>query len=165
MFIERWISAQLPDGGCLMLKHELRQDDEILVLNPEGPLEAADFTMLAGLVDAHLEGNGKLRGVLILAKSFPGWKDFGALLAHLKFVKAHHQVIEKVAVVADGAVANIMPNLANHFVHAQVRHFDLVREEDAWEWLRQPAMRRRVRTRDRNNPRSRFTHHELDIGR
>jgi hypothetical protein len=120
-----------------MLNHELRRDDGILVLNPEGPLEAADFTTLASHVDVYLEQHGTLRGVLIRAKSFPGWKDFGALLAHLKFVREHHQRIEKIAVVADGAFANIMPNIANHFVHAQVLHFDLAREDAAWEWLRQ----------------------------
>ena len=120
-----------------MLSHELRHDAEILVLSPEGPLEAADFRGLSGLVDAYLDQNGKLRGVLIKAKSFPGWKDFAALLAHLKFVKDHIQRIEKVAVVADGAFANIMPKIANHFVHAQVRHFDLEREDAAWDWLRQ----------------------------
>lgn len=120
-----------------MLNHELRQDDQILVLHPEGPLEAADFTTLASQVDAYLERHGMLRGVLIRAKSFPGWKDFGALLAHLKFVKEHHRGIEKVAVVADGVLANIMPNIANHFVHAQIQHFDLAREDAAWGWLRQ----------------------------
>jgi hypothetical protein len=120
-----------------MLNHELRHDDGILVLNPEGPLEAADFTTLTSQVDAYLEQHGTLRGVLIRAKSFPGWKDFGALLAHLKFLKAHLQRIEKVAVVADGALANIMPGIANHFVHAQVQHFELVREDAAWDWLRQ----------------------------
>lgn len=120
-----------------MLNHELRHDDGILVLNPKGPLEAADFTALASQVDAYLEQHGTLRGVLIHAKSFPGWKDFGALLAHLKFLKEHIQRIEKVAVVADGALANIMPNIANHFVHAQVRHFGFEREDEAWVWLRQ----------------------------
>jgi hypothetical protein len=122
-----------------MLKHELRQDDGILALHPEGPLEAADFTTLASDVDAYLERHGMLRGVLIRAKSFPGWKDFGALLAHLKFLKAHLRRIEKVAIVADGAIANIMPIIANHFVHAQVRHFDLTREDAAWTWLKQTA--------------------------
>ena len=92
-----------------MLNYDLRQDDGILVLHPEGPLEAADFTSLAGNVNAYLEGHGKLHGVLIHTKSFPGWKDFGALLAHLKFVKMHHQRIGKVAIVADGAFATIMP--------------------------------------------------------
>ena len=120
-----------------MMNHDLRHDDGILVLHPEGPLEAADFTALAGHVDAYLEQYGKLHGVLIRAKSFPGWKDFGALLAHLKFVRSHHQSIEKVAVVADGAFAIIMPNIANHFVHAQVRHFDFAREDAAWAWLKQ----------------------------
>ncbi len=118
-----------------MLKHELRQDDGILVLHPEGPLEAADFITLARDVDAYLARHGTLHGVLIRAASFPGWKDFGALLAHLKFVTAHHQRIEKVAVVADGAFANVMPGIANHFIHAQVRHFELTREDAAWTWL------------------------------
>ena len=120
-----------------MLKPDLREDDGILTLHPEGPLEAADFATLTSEVDAYLERRGTLRGVLIRAKSFPGWKDFGALLAHLKFLKEHLQRIEKVAIVADGAMANIMPNIANHFVHAQVQHFDLAREDAAWAWLRQ----------------------------
>jgi SpoIIAA-like len=115
----------------------LRNDEGLLVLHPEGPIEAADFTSLASQVDVYLEGHGKLRGVLIHAKSFPGWKDFGALLAYLRFLKEHLRRIEKVAVVADGAIANIMPNLANHFVHAQVQHFDFTREDAAWDWLRQ----------------------------
>ena len=120
-----------------MLNHELRQDDGVLVLNPEGPLEAADFVTLASHIDAYLEQHGTLHGVLIRAKSFPGWKDFGALLAHIKFLKKHIKKIEKVAVVADGALANIMPTIANHFVHAQVQHFDYARENKAWVWLRQ----------------------------
>lgn len=120
-----------------MLNYELLHYEGLLVLHPEGPLEAADFTSLASQVDVYLEGHGKLRGVLIHAQSFPGWKDFGALLAHLRFVKEHHQRIEKVAVVADGAIAIIMPNLANHFVHAQVQHFDPASEDAAWDWLGQ----------------------------
>lgn len=63
-----------------MLNHELRHDDGILVLNPEGPLEVADFTTLASQVDVYLEQHAKLRGVLIRVKLFSGWKDFGAIL-------------------------------------------------------------------------------------
>lgn len=120
-----------------MLNHDLRIDDEILVPHPEAPLEAADFITLAGHVDAYLERHGTLRGVLIRAKSFPGREDFGALLAHLNFVKEPHQRIGKVAVLANGAFANIMPAIADRFVHAQVRHFDPAREDAAWERPRQ----------------------------
>ena len=83
-----------------MLNHELRLDQGLLVLRPDGPLEASDFAIVQGLVDAYLAKSGTLRGVLIHAnRGFPGWKDFAALVAHLKFVKDHHRKIEKVAVV------------------------------------------------------------------
>jgi tRNA U38,U39,U40 pseudouridine synthase TruA len=120
-----------------MINYELQNDKGILVLHPEGLLEAADFISITSQVDTYLAGHGKLHGVLIHAKSFPGWKDFAAMLAHLKFLKEHIQKIEKVAVVADGALANIMPKIANHFVHAQVRHFDFEREDSAWDWINQ----------------------------
>ena len=118
-----------------MLDHELRSDEEILVLRPTGPLVASDFTELADRIDTYLR-RGRLRGVLIRAKSFPGWKNFGALLAHLKFVREHLQSVEKVAVVADGVVADTMPNITNHFFHAESRHFELACEDAAWAWLR-----------------------------
>lgn len=120
-----------------MINYELQHDKGILVLHPEGPLEAADFISIASQVDTYLAGRGKLHGVLIHAKSFPGWKNFAAMLAHLKFLKEHIQRIEKVAVVADGVLANIMPYIANHFVHAQVQHFDFVHEDAALDWLTQ----------------------------
>ena len=118
-----------------MLTHELQGKEGILVLTPDGPLEALDFTTLARHVDAYLEQNGTLHGVMVRAKAFPGWKDFGAFVAHLKFVKRHHHKIEKVAVVADGAVAAVMPQIASHFVHADVKHFDYGQEAIARSWL------------------------------
>ena len=123
-----------------MLNFELRHDESILVLHPEGPLEATDFTMLASQIDAYMEGHERLRGVLIRAKSFPGWKNFDALLAQVKFVKEHHREIEKVAVVANGTFANIMPAIASRFIHAQIKHFEPDREDDAWNWLREGSI-------------------------
>jgi len=93
----RDISASLHNGSYPMINYELRHDEGILVLHPEGPLEAADFISITSQVDTYLTGHGKLYGVLIHANSFPGWKDFAAMLAHLKFLKEHIQKIEKVA--------------------------------------------------------------------
>ena len=121
-----------------MISYDMRLDDGILVVHPEDPLEASDFVNLAMRVDTYLAQHGKLLGVLITARSFPGWKNFSALLAHLKFAKEHHRMINKVAVVADGAIANILPNIAGHFLQAELRHFDLGQEDAAWVWLRQP---------------------------
>ena len=127
-----------------MLAYDLLHDEGILVLAPVGPLEALDFTTLASQVDAYLKTHETLHGVLIRAASFPGWKDFGALLAHLKFVKEHHQRVEKVAVVADGAFAFVMPHIASHFTHATVQHFDLTHEDTAWAWLRERGNAKRL---------------------
>ena len=116
-----------------MLEHELRSRDEILVLRLHGSLQAEDFKSLARAVDDYLNGGGKLRGVLICGKSFPGWENLDGLIAHLKFVRNHHAVVAKVAIVADGLVARLLPSLAGHFVQARVQHFD--DEETATRWL------------------------------
>ncbi len=119
-----------------MLNHKLRRDDGILVLKPEGPLAAADSTTLAGHVDASLEQHGTLRGVLIHEKALRAWNDLGALLARLQIIKQQHRQIEKVAVVADRGFATVVPFIANHFIHAQVKHFDHAHDENAaWDWL------------------------------
>jgi hypothetical protein len=119
-----------------MLSHDLQRDTGILVLMPDGPLEAADFETLAAHVDAYLEQNGVLHGVMVKVREFPGWKNFTALLAHLKFVKGHHRRIEKVAVVADGGVASVLPHMASHFLKAEVRQFSYDHEDAALQWLR-----------------------------
>lgn len=116
-----------------MLEHELRANDGILILRPHGSLQATDFTSLTGVVDGYLQRGGRLRGVLISGKSFPGWEDLDALMAHLRFVKNHQSRIDKVAIVADGMVARVLPNVASHFVNARLQHFD--GDDAAWSWL------------------------------
>ncbi len=48
-----------------MLSHELLEDEGILVVEPKGALESADFTTLAKAVDPYIEKRGDLRGLLI----------------------------------------------------------------------------------------------------
>ena len=119
-----------------MVSHELLRDEGILIIRPEGSLEASDFQNIAQEIDPYIEANGKLRGVMIDAESFPGWKDFAALVAHLKFVRDHHRKIEKIAAVSDSSFLSIAPKIASHFVQADVRHFAESQREEAFAWLR-----------------------------
>ena len=119
-----------------MVDSELRRDEGILVIRPSGSLEATDIQKIAAEVDPYIEANGKLHGLMIEAESFPGWKDFAALVAHLRFVRDHHRKIEKVAAVSDSSVLSIAPQLASHFVQANVRHFAHSQMEEALNWLR-----------------------------
>jgi hypothetical protein len=120
-----------------MLKHELLPDEGVLILQPQGPLEAADFTSLASVVDPYIQSHGKLRGIMIDAPSFPGWNSFGALVSHLRFVRDHHQLVGKIAAVSDSPVLSAAPQLARHFVKAEVRHFSAHERTTALAWLRQ----------------------------
>jgi hypothetical protein len=119
-----------------MVNYELLRDEGILIIHPEGSLEASDFQKIAEEVDPYIEANGKLRGVMIDAESFPGWKDFAALVAHLKFVRGHHRNIERIAAVSDSGFLAIAPKIASHFVQAEVRHFPHSQREEALAWLR-----------------------------
>lgn len=119
-----------------MLEYELLQTDGILILRPQGRLEAADFEKLAKEVDPYIEANGRLHGLMVDAEAFPGWKDFAALVAHLRFVRDHHRKIEKVAVVSDSNFLSVAPKVASHFVQAELRHFAYSQHDEALVWLR-----------------------------
>lgn len=118
-----------------MLKHELRKDQGILIVRPDGPLSADDFEFIAVDVDAHIEAHGVLNGVMIHARRFPGWEDLWAVISHLKFVREHHRKIRRVAVVSDSAILQFAPRIATHFVSAEVRQFPYKAEAEALAWL------------------------------
>jgi 6-phosphogluconolactonase len=127
-----------------VIQYELLLDNGILIVTPTGPLEKADFDKLAQAVDPFIESQGKLNGLMVYVESFPGWKDFGALLSHLKFVRDHHRHVQRVAAVTDSGFLSILPLVAGHFVRAEVRHFDYQDKEKALAWLDGPAFRIRV---------------------
>jgi len=120
-----------------MLAHELLRKEGILLVRPQGPIQAGDFESVAKLVDPYVEQMGALKGVMIEAPSFPGWDSFAALLSHLRFVRDHHRLITKIAAVSDSAVLSIAPQIAKHFVKAEFRHFNANEREAALAWLRQ----------------------------
>jgi tRNA U38,U39,U40 pseudouridine synthase TruA len=108
----------------------------LLTVEPLGSLQAADFEKLVQEVDPYIEEQGKLNGLMILAQSFPGWDNFAAFVSHIKFVKNHHQKIKKIAAVTDGSFLSILPQIANHFVAAQIKHFDFNDKDAALNWLK-----------------------------
>lgn len=118
-----------------MIQFELLHDKGILVLSPDGPLAEADFRGIAREVDPFIASHGRLVGVMICAKSFPGWDSFGALVSHLRFVRDHHRKIDRIAAVTDSELLKIMPHIARHFVSAEVRQFPTDERAQALTWL------------------------------
>jgi hypothetical protein len=118
-----------------MLTFDLMRDKEILIVTPAEPLEKADFERLSETIDPFIAQNGTLSGLMILVKSFPGWENFAALMAHFKFVADHQRNIKRVAAVTDSDVAKILPRIAEHFVHPEVRQFGYGEKDRALAWL------------------------------
>ena len=120
-----------------MIGFELLRDNGIVVLSPDGPLEEADFKRLAEEVDPYIASNGRLTGLMIRIRSFPGWSSFGALISHLRFVRDHHRKIGRIAAVTDDQLLKIMPSIASHFVAAEIRLFPADQEAQALAWLQE----------------------------
>jgi hypothetical protein len=118
-----------------MLDYSILMPQGVLVLEPGTPFTQEDFTGLATAVDHYLSNHDKLEGVLIHAKTFPGWEDFDGFTAHLRFVREHRKKVARIAVVTDSHLAGILESLAKHFVAAEVKHFPYTGKATALEWL------------------------------
>ncbi len=106
-----------------MIEHRLDTTRSILHVRPKSALAREDFAELARAVDPHIEATGGLAGLIVELDAFPGWDSLGAMVAHFRFVRDHHQRVRKVAVVTDAALGDIAEKLASHFVAAKIRHF------------------------------------------
>jgi hypothetical protein len=122
-----------------MLNHKLLLPEGILVLEPDAPLQAADFEGLAHEIDPYIAEHGKLQGLMIHAKAFPGWANLDAFLAHMRFIESHHQKIHRLAVVTDSSLLTELPKIAAHLVRAEVKQFPESAYQDALRWLRDAA--------------------------
>ena len=122
-----------------MIEHKLLKDEKILIVTPKGALEKSDFEKLSTIVDPYLEKEGQLNGLMIQTESFPGWASFAALISHFQFVKNHQKKISRVAAVTDSGFLSVMPVIADHFVDAELKHFNYDEKERAMEWLKEAA--------------------------
>ncbi|WP_168565575.1 SpoIIAA family protein [Crateriforma spongiae] len=118
-----------------MIEFRLDETRSVLLVRPEAALEEADFVGLAEKVDSYIESSGGLRGLIIDAPTFPGWESFGAMVAHFRFVRDHHQRIQKVAIVTDSVLGDVAERLASHFVAAEIKHFPAGDVEAAALWI------------------------------
>ncbi len=118
-----------------MLEYSMKKPEGILVLKPSAPLSKEDFGGLSAAVNDYLSDHAKLRGILVQAKGFPGWENFGGFTAHMHFVREHHNEVERIAIVTDSHFAGMAELLGKHFTSAEVRHFPFSDDVKALDWL------------------------------
>lgn len=129
-----WVSEPPPTGD---LAFEFNETQNVLILQPRGELDAADFKRISNEIDPHVAKQGALRGVMIVAEHFPGWDDFSAFGAHMRFVKDHQAHIKRLAIVTDDRLLSALPQIASHFLVPDVRQFDMNQHDEALAWVSQ----------------------------
>lgn len=118
-----------------MLSVEIDDDKGVATFEPNGPLSENDFKSAVEVIDPWIERNGRLKGLIIKTKLFPGWESFAALSSHLKFVREHHKKIMRVALITDSVLGNVAEKLVVHFVSAEIRLFPYKSLAEANSWI------------------------------
>jgi hypothetical protein len=118
-----------------MLKVELNEATGIAILIPDGALSEKDFIYAASVIDPYIEKSGKLNGLIINTRKFPGWESFGSLIKHFKFVKDHHKKLSHVAIVTDSVLGDFAEIIVTHFVSAEIKHFAFDELIKAQSWV------------------------------
>jgi len=107
-------------------------DQAIFQVTVDGKLQAGDFKEFAQNIDP-LIAQHQINFILLDAQKMNGWKNFAALKAHLAFVKNHHKLISKVALVASHKWQYLLAACGKMFLHPQIKVFDKL--ELAKNWL------------------------------
>lgn len=109
-----------------------------LLLEPSGALSPRDLDTLIARFDRYVNERDRIPNLVIRAVSFPTWTDFATLLKHLRFIRDHHRMVRKVALVSDARALDIAPRIAGHFVSAEIRHFPAKDYAAALDWVSEP---------------------------
>ena len=118
-----------------MITYTLNEQAGILHVSPQGKLQAADFEQLANRLDAYLQSHPKLKGLIIETPRFPGWENFAAFKAHMKFIKEHYQRVEKIALVSDTKLAPIAEKIIPFILNIPVKHCPYGQLDAAKQWM------------------------------
>jgi SpoIIAA-like len=117
-----------------MLNIDINADHNLVTLRPTGALSETDFARLTEQVDGYIDKHDQAPNIMIVAKSFPYWDSFKAMGAHVKFVRDHHRLVKKIAIVGDSLVLSVMPSIGDLFVAATVKHFSSEHLDEARRW-------------------------------
>jgi hypothetical protein len=126
----RWLEA-LPGA---LAGVTVRADEGVVVVDIDQPLRREDVDAIAAAVDGWLAEHHDLPGLVLHARTFPGWENLSGLLRHLRFVAGHQGRVERLALVLDGPGLDAAARLAGSVLHPDVRRFPVAAKDEAIRW-------------------------------
>jgi hypothetical protein len=118
-----------------MLAYHLNPETGIVELRPRGPLEAQDFTSLSLTMKTYIEDHGRLRGLLLELDRLPGFDDWDAIAAQIRFVRRNLPKVDRIALLTDNPWLEPLPDVLRLLTPLEVRRFPLERRGDAFAWI------------------------------
>ncbi len=106
----------------------------VLLVQPVGPLRAADFDMIALPVGDGRAPPARVRGLVVQLREFPGWENVAGFVGHIHFVRDAGEGVRRLALATDSHVPQITPELAEHFIRAEVGLFARTELSEATAW-------------------------------
>lgn len=113
----------------------LDTDKSIAILEPRAKLSKKDFDAASDALDPFIGEQGAPRNLMIKTRYFPGWASVEDIAEHFKFIKEHHEKIERVALVTDAPIAPMVEKMANLLIESEVKHFQFTDAEYAEQWM------------------------------
>jgi len=118
-----------------MLAYHLNPETGIVELRPRGPLEAQDFASLWLTMKSYIEDHGRLRGLLLELDRFPGFDDWDAIAAQIRFVRRNLPKVDRIALLTDNPWLEPLPDVLRLLTPLEVKRFPLERRGDAFAWI------------------------------
>jgi len=117
-----------------MLQIDIRPHDNIAIVTPDGELTGEEISKFSKKVNDYINETDQVPNLVLHTKSVPYWANFDALKKHLGFVRDHHRLVRKVAIVSDSKLLWLARSIVDHFVVAKVRRFNEDSIDDAIAW-------------------------------
>jgi hypothetical protein len=121
-------------AGAKTLAHRFMAEYGVLLIQPAGPLRASDFDAIALATDLWNRRRGELRGLVVQVREFPGWDNVAGFVRHVQFFRDHQDSIRRIALATDVQVPHLRPELADHFIRADLRRFRCHELGEAIAW-------------------------------
>jgi hypothetical protein len=116
-----------------MIKTEVISTNALKLTVP-AKLKSEDVSEIGPQIDALISKHEQIR-LLIDASGFNGWNNITTFETHAKFIKSHHQKVERIAVIVAHDWQHWLIGAVRIFVHPEVRAYDQSHESEALQWI------------------------------
>jgi len=84
---------------------------------------------------SYIEDHGRLRGLLLELDRFPGFDDWDAIAAQIRFVRRNLPKVDRIALLTDNPWLEPLPDVLRLLTPLEVKRFPLERRGDAFAWI------------------------------